>query len=100
MVAEGYLGASELLCEVEELFATLPGTEEAGGLLTRRRSDGSSGETGGEAGGDDVEGYAEAVAEVLEVGGICLVLDIFYADVQGFDAQQIIADKIREIEAR
>ena len=33
VVAEGYLRTAQLLCHIEELLATLPGTEEASGLL-------------------------------------------------------------------
>ena len=36
-----------------------------------------------ETGGDDVEGDAEAVAERLEVGGVCFIMDIIHAYVQG-----------------
>ena len=39
MVPQSYLGAAELLSKVEELFATLPGTEEAGGLLLKMRNE-------------------------------------------------------------
>ena len=91
VMAQGYLGAAQLLCNVEELFAALPGTEEAGGLLlARRRSVGSSGTfvgSGGEAGGDDVQGNAKTVAEGLKIGGVRLVVDIFHADVECLDGE-------------
>ena len=36
MVPKGYLRAAQLLGNVEELFAALPGTEKAGGLALSR----------------------------------------------------------------
>ena len=39
------------------------------------------------AGGDDVEGDTEAVAEQLQVGGVRFVMNIFHSDVQGLDGE-------------
>ena len=39
------------------------------------------------AGGDDVEGDTEAVAERLQVGGVRFVMNIFHSDVQGLDGE-------------
>lgn len=33
MVAEGYLGATQFLSQIEQLLASLPGAEETGRLL-------------------------------------------------------------------
>ena len=82
VVAKGYLGTTKLLSNIEELLAALPGTEEAGGLSVLRFSRNIR-----EAGGDDVERNGEAVAEGLEVGGVCLVMNIVHADVQGLDSE-------------
>lgn len=74
MMTEGNLGAPQFLSKVKELFAPLPGTEEANGLgfgglrLSRIMR---------KTGGDDVEGNAEVVAERLEIGGVCLIVDVF-----------------------
>ena len=37
--------------------------------------------------GDDVEGYAEAVAKRLEVGGVCFVMNILHSHMEGLDGE-------------
>ena len=93
VMAKGYLGTTQLLSDIEELLAALPGTEETGGLLfalARRRTVGSGGAYVGssrKAGGNDVERNTEAVAERLQVGGVCLVMNIVHADMQGLNGE-------------
>jgi hypothetical protein len=60
MMSKGNLGAMQFLGDVEKLFATLPGAEEARGLLLGVWLGVSV-----KAGGDDVEGNTELVAEML-----------------------------------
>ena len=76
MVTKGNLGAPQLLSKVKELFAPLPGTEETGWLLSARWN--TIGNGGCEAGGDDVEGDGETVAERLEIVGVRFVMNIIH----------------------
>ena len=38
-------------------------------------------------GGDDMEGDAEAIAERLQVGGVCFVMNILHPYMQGLDGK-------------
>ena len=99
VMAQSDLRATQFLGKIEELFAALPGAEEAGGLLfalARRRTVSSSGTFvgsdfayvgSGETGGDDVQGDVEVVTERLEVGGVRFVMNILHPNVQGFDGE-------------
>ena len=86
MMSQSNLGTAQLLGKIKELLAALPGAEEAGGLLLALARRGTVG-SGGERGGDDVEGDGETVAERLEVGGIRFVMNILHTDMEGFDCK-------------
>ena len=105
MVAEGYLIAAEFLCEVEELFAPIPRTEETGLFLTppvlachleRSREISPLALLGRDdrrgfldcarndkAGCLHVEGNAQVIAKGLQISGVRFVVDILHPHVQG-----------------
>lgn len=73
MVAQGNLVAAQFLSQIKHLLAAVPGAKKAGRLLVGRL----------ETGCDDMESYAEFVAEVLEIVGGGLVGNIFHPHVNG-----------------
>jgi hypothetical protein len=47
-----------------------------------------------ETGGNDVEGNLQALTEVLEIGGVRLIMDVLHAHVEGFNRE------LRTLDAR
>jgi len=83
MVAQGNLVTPQLLGEVEELLAALPGAEEAGGLWLK--VEGGGWRVDGR--GDDVEGDLQTLTEVLQIGSVRLVMDVLHPYMQGLDGE-------------
>ena len=97
MVPEGDLVAAQFLCEVEHFLATHPRTEETGLFLLA--------ETGGvygllwhsslldlETRGPHVEFDAQRIAELLQITGVGLVMDILHPHVQGLYTESWVLD--------
>ena len=60
----------------------MPGAQKTGGLLVGRL----------EVGGDDMEGNVQLVAELLEVVGGGLVMDVLHPDVDGLNLETGMID--------
>ena len=82
MVSEGNLVATQFLREVEELLATVPRTEKTRLLLLAEVFTMSIADL--EAGGYHMQGYVQCAAELFEIRGICLVLDVLHPHMDRF----------------
>jgi hypothetical protein len=101
MVPQGYLVTPQLLGEVEELLAALPGAEEARGLWMKvegsfrgKHPFGSSGGWRVDGRGNEVEGNFQALTEVLQIGSVRLIMDVLHSYVEGFNRE------LRTLDAR
>ena len=103
MMAESDLVAAEFLREVKHFFASLPGTEETGLFLLSQ--------AGGclwiilitriilntriidlEARAFYVEPDTEFFAELLQIAGVCLVMDVLHPNVQRLDLESWVVN--------
>jgi hypothetical protein len=82
MVPEGNLVATQFLSEVEELLATVPRTEETRLLLFAEVFTMSIADL--KAGGYHMQGNVQCAAELFEIRGICLVLDVLHPHMDRF----------------